>query len=284
VILGPFTDSAHEYAAKVLLRDGVQLRFGTGVTEVGPGHVTLTDGSVIPTRCVIWGGGVSASAIAANAGLPVGRGGRVVVNADLTVEGFPGVYAVGDIAQIPAPDGTPLPQLGSVAQQSGDWAADNIVLDLEGKQRRPFHYKDKGIMAMIGRNSSVAEVGAHRHELHGSVAFAAWLGVHVALLSGFRNRVDAFVDWGWDYFSKARSAQILDRTDQARIDWDDDEQVELISAGARDREALASTASAPAADQTKGGESDVATVADKPAADAQHTAEAPPTTAAQPSA
>ncbi len=110
-----------------------------------------------------------------------------------------------------------------MAQQSGHWAAENILLDLEGKQRRPFHYKDKGIMAMIGRNTAVAEVGPHRHELHGSVAFAAWLGVHAALLSGFRNRVNAFVDWGWDYFSKTRNAQVLDRTDQSHIDWGDDE-------------------------------------------------------------
>jgi NADH dehydrogenase len=248
-ILGPFTDSAHDYAAKVLTRDGVQLRFGTGVTEVGSGHVTLSDGTVIPTRCVVWGGGVAASALATEAGLPVGRGGRVVVNPDLTVEGFPGVYAVGDIAQIPAADGSPLPQLGSVAQQSGVWAAQNIVLDLEGKQRRPFHYKDKGIMAMIGRNSSVAEVGPHRHELHGSVAFAAWLGVHVALLSGFRNRVDAFVDWGWDYFSKARSAEILDRTDEARIDWGDDEVVELSTAGAAEAADLSPTDAEVAAPQ-----------------------------------
>ena len=77
-------------------------------------------------------------------------------------------------------------------------------------------------MAMIGRNSAVAEVGAGHHQLHGSIAFAAWLGVHAALMSGFRNRIDAFVDWSWDYFSKSRSSQVLDRTDPARIDWDED--------------------------------------------------------------
>ena len=138
------------------------------------------------------------------------------------MDGFPGVYVVGDIANIPSASGDPFPQLGSVAQQSGKWAASNILTDIAGKPRKPFHYLDKGIMAMIGRNSAVAEVGKGHHTLHGSIAFAAWLGVHAALMSGFRNRIDAFVDWSWDYFSKSRSGQVLDRTDAGRIDWDED--------------------------------------------------------------
>ena len=117
-----------------------------------------------------------------------------------------------------------LPQLGSVAQQSGDWAARNIIADLTGKQRRPFHYKDKGIMAMIGRNAAVAEMGPHRHEVEGPVAFAAWLGVHAMLLSGVRNRIDAFIAWGWDYFSKNRATALIDRPDAATIDWGDDDE------------------------------------------------------------
>ena len=137
------------------------------VTEVGPGHVTLSDGSTIRTRCVIWGGGIMAPPLAGAAGLPQGRGGRIDVQPDLTVDGFPGVYVVGDVANIPGPDGNALPQLGSVALQSGVAAADNILADLAGKPRKPFHYHDKGIMAMIGRGAAIAEVGAHRHELHG---------------------------------------------------------------------------------------------------------------------
>ena len=73
---------------------------------------------------------------------------------------------------------------------------------LAGKPRKSFHYHDKGIMAMIGRGAAIAEVGPHRHELHGVIAFSAWLGVHAALMTGVRNRVDAFIDWGWDYFSE----------------------------------------------------------------------------------
>ena len=129
---------------------------------------------------------------------------------------------VGDVANIPSPDGSTHPQLGSVALQSGVWAAENILADAAGKPRKSFHYHDKGIMAMIGRGAAIAEVGAHRHELHGAIAFSAWLGVHASLMTGVRNRVDAFIDWGWDYFTKARGPQVLDRADIAKIDWDED--------------------------------------------------------------
>ena len=171
---------------------------------------------------MIWAGGIAPSPLVEASGLPTGPGGRVPVLPDLTVDGLPGVYVLGDIAVIPGPDGAPLPQLGSVALQSGRWAAKNILADIEGKERTPFHYKDKGIMAMIGRNEAVAEVGKRRHEVHGTVAFVMWLGVHATLMTGVRTRVEAFIDWAWDEFSPTRADQVLDRTDTPRIDWGDD--------------------------------------------------------------
>ena len=230
-LLAPFSEHAHDYVAKVLHRKGVHIHLGVGVTEVGPGHVTLADGTTIRTHCVIWGGGIKAPAVAANAGLPQGRGGRIDVLGDLTVDGAPGVYAIGDVANIPTPDGQTHPQLGSVALQSGTWAAYNILADFAAKPRKSFDYHDKGIMAMIGRGSAIAEVGAHRHELHGSIAFASWLGVHAMLMTGVRNRIDAFVTWGWDYFSKTRGPQVLDRSEAAHIDWGQDDAPESAPAG-----------------------------------------------------
>lgn len=219
-LLAPFSDRAHDYVAKVLHRDGVQLHLGVAVSEIAPGHVKLSDGSTIATACVVWGGGIQGPAV--TSGLPTGRGGRIDTEPDLRVPGLEGVYAVGDAANIAGADGHPLPQLGSVAQQSGAWAAGNVLAELDGRAPRPFHYRDKGIMAMIGRGAAIAEVGEHRHELHGVVAFSAWLGVHAMLMTGVRNRVDAFVDWGWDYFSRSRGPQVLDRSDAARIDWGPD--------------------------------------------------------------
>jgi NADH dehydrogenase len=222
-LLGPFSDSAHEYVAKVLSERGVHIHMNTGASEIAAGHVTLSDGTTIKTRCVVWGGGCKAPDLASAAGLSQGRGGRIDVQPDLTVEGFPGVYVVGDVALIHGGDGgNGLPQLGSVALQSGVHAARNVMADIKGKPREPFHYKDKGIMAMIGRGAAIAEVGPHRHELHGPIAFSAWLGVHALLMTGVRNRIDAFINWGWEYFSGGRGPQVLDRSSAARIDWGDD--------------------------------------------------------------
>jgi NADH dehydrogenase len=219
-LLGAFSDDAHEYVAKVLGRKGVRLHLGVAVTEIGPGHVSLADGTTIRTRCVVWGGGCKAPPLVETSGLPRGRGGRIQVQPDLTVAD--GIYAAGDVANIPSPDGATHPQLGSVALQSGVCAAENVLADFAGKPRKAFHYHDKGIMAMIGRGAAIAEVGKHRHELHGAIAFSAWLGVHAALMSGVRNRIDAFITWGWDYFTNERGPQVLDRSDAARIDWEED--------------------------------------------------------------
>jgi NADH dehydrogenase len=224
-LLKPFSDKAHGYVAKVLEDKGVEIKLGTGVKEVASGHAVLSDGSSIPTRCVVWGGGIMAAAVAADCGLAQGRGGRVDVQPDLTLAGSPGVYFVGDIANIPDADGNALPQLGSVALQSGMWAADNIIASLEGKPPKHFAYKDKGIMAMIGRGAAIAEVGKAHHEIHGELAHMAWLGVHASLMTGTRAKIEAFVDWAWDGFSKTGGPHVLDRGDAADIDWDDDDAV-----------------------------------------------------------
>jgi NADH dehydrogenase len=220
-LLGPFSAKAHGYVAQVLARKGVHVHLGVAVKEVGPGHVTLSDGSTIRTRCVVWGGGIMAPPVAAADTLPHGHGGRIEVWPDLTVDGAPGVYAVGDVANIPGPGGRALPQLGSVAMQSGRWAAKNILAAAAGRPRRPFRYLDKGMMAMIGRGAAIA-VGPWGRELHGLPAFGAWLAVHSVLMTGVRNRVEAFTDWGWDYLSGTRGPQVLDRSEAAEIDWGDD--------------------------------------------------------------
>jgi NADH dehydrogenase len=221
-LLAPFSAEAHDYAARTLQRKGVQLRLGLEVKEVRADRVELSDGTSIPTRTAVWAGGLMAAPLAEHSELPRGRGGRIDVQPDLTVEGFPGVYALGDFANIQGADGHPLPQLGSVAQQCGEWTANNILAEIAGKSRTAFRYHDKGIMAMIGRDAAVAEIGRKRHELDGPVAFAAWLGVHALLMSGVRSRIEAFIDWGWTYFSRTRPIQVLDRSSEKRIDWQED--------------------------------------------------------------
>jgi len=222
-LLGAFSDKSHAYAHQKLTQHGAEIMLETGVASVHGDRVELDDGTTIRTRTVVWGGGESAAPIAALGGLPTGRGGRVDVQPDLSVPGFPGVFAVGDVANIPDGENATLPQLGSVAQQSGVWAAENILREQRGDARKPLRYKDKGIMAMIGRNAAVAEVGKRRHEVEGPIAFAAWLGVHASLLSGAHSRTDAFLTWAWDYFDRDHAATVEASAAPKRIAWGDRE-------------------------------------------------------------
>ena len=218
-VLNAFSYQSQTYAATALKKRGVQLRLSTSINKVCPDQVVLSDGTTIKTRTVIWAGGLEAAQLSSNLGIKPGTGGRVDVAPDLSVIGFEGVYALGDFANISGQDGKPLPQLASVADQSGRWCARNILSDIAGHASSPFRYLDKGIMAMIGRNSGVAEVGTRRRCLKGPIAFIAWLGVHVALLTSTRAKIEAIIEWAWDYFGRLRSNPILDRVEQTYIDW-----------------------------------------------------------------
>lgn len=233
-VLRAFSPKAQVYAAKTLEHLGVKLHLGTAVKEVASGHVVLSDGTRIPTHTVIWAGGLKASSLSGDLGITPGHGERLDVAEDFTVPGFPKVYALGDFANISGAGGKPLPQLASVAEQSGKWCAKNILAELAGQPRRAFDYFDKGIMAMIGRDAAVAEVGQHRHELEGAIAFVAWLGVHLALLSTMQARMEAVVEWAWDYFSEAKSDEVLDRFSQENTNWNEDE---ATAAGASEKAA-----------------------------------------------
>jgi NADH dehydrogenase len=210
-LLGAFSEKSQKYTASRLVKEGVRLKFGSGVTEIRDDAVTLADGTTIPSRIVVWAGGLKAGAVLAGSGLPQGRGGRIDVNPDLTVPGFEGVYVLGDAANITDATGAHLPQLGSVAQQSGAWAAKNIHADLTGGRREPFKYLDKGYMAMVGRGAAVAEIGRKRVQMQGPLAFLAWLAVHVTLLSGTRQKASALLSWGDDYLTHTRSHVVLGR-------------------------------------------------------------------------
>ncbi len=221
-LLPQFSEKAHAYARQKLTEAGVELRLGVGVAAVRPDGVDLDDGTAIASRTVVWAGGEAGADVVQSAGVTVGHGDRIDVGPDLRVPEFTGVYAVGDVANIPSGGERPYPQLGSVAQQSGSWAAANILREVDGSGPQPFHYKDKGIMAMIGRNAAVAEVGKHRHQVDGPLAFAAWLGVHALLLSGVHARTDAFLSWAWDYFDRDRAAVVVGNAEPERIAWGDD--------------------------------------------------------------
>lgn len=212
-VLMAFSTKSQTYTRNRLVKLGVRLHMGQSVTDVRPDGVTLADGTVIPGRIVVWAGGLQAGNIIAGSGLPQGKGGRIDVLTDLTAPGAEGVYVLGDAANITDAAGVKLPQLGSVAQQSGKWAARNIYADLTGGTRQPFVYRDKGYMAMVGRGAAVAELGRKRFQLQGPLAFISWLGVHLALLPGFQQKVRALFSWATGYVTHSPSQVIVGRPD-----------------------------------------------------------------------
>jgi NADH dehydrogenase len=194
-VLNMFSPKSQAYTTERLRKIGVQLHMGVGVTDVRTDGVRLADGTAIPGRMVVWAGGLKGGNLLAGSGLSQGRGGRIDVHPDLTAPDVEGVYVLGDAANITDATGAKLPQLGSVAQQAGKWAARNIYADLTGGARQPFKYLDKGYMAMIGRGAAVAEIGRKRLQLQGPLAFISWLVVHLALLSGTQQKVRALFSW-----------------------------------------------------------------------------------------
>jgi len=210
--LMPFSERSQQYTAEQLERRGIKLALGSPVTAVSPEGLTLGDDK-LPADLVVWAGGLKAGALLAESGLPQGRGGRIDVRPDLTVEGFEGVYVLGDAANITDARGDHLPQLGSVAKQSGKWAAKNILATRAGGSPEPFGYVDRGYMAMIGRGAAVAELGRKRVFLGGFPAFLAWLGVHLVLLSGWNQRVRAVASWVPDYLTQSRPHVFIGQKD-----------------------------------------------------------------------
>src|SRR4029079_13325562 len=153
-----FKPESREYTRKVLGERNVEIMLGETVASVTPTRVHLASGTTIDAQTLVWGAGLRANPVAAALGIELARGGRVPVGPDLAVPGHPEIYAVGDLAAIEE-DGAdgPLPQLGSVALQSGEHAGESIAALVEGKEPKPFKYHDKGTMATIGRAAAVIQ-------------------------------------------------------------------------------------------------------------------------------
>jgi len=206
-VLAPFKDNLRAYAKEELERRRVEVRLGEAVAEVGSTFVRLKSGEEIKAHTLIWAAGVRANPLADMLGLPQGRGGRIKLNPDLSVPDHPEIFVVGDMGEVTS-DGKVLPQLGSVAMQSGEHGGRQIARRLHGEPGQPFRYWDKGFMATIGRGAAVVEL-PNKLTLHGPLAYFAWLGVHLALLSGMRNRIETLWNWGWSALTHDRAARII---------------------------------------------------------------------------
>jgi NADH dehydrogenase len=213
-VLPPFPPRLSAKAAAALARLGVTVRTGAIVTEIQPGMVTIRSGGQseqIPAHTVLWAAGVRASGLgqvlARGTGVALDRGCRVPVEPDLTVAGHPEIFVIGDMANRPGPDGKPLPGVAPVAMQQGRYVAELIRRRLDGKDLPPFHYRDKGKLATIGRAAAVADLGWVRFS--GYLAWLTWLFVHIVYLIGFQNRFLVMLQWAWNYFTRNRAARLV---------------------------------------------------------------------------
>jgi NADH dehydrogenase len=210
-LLSSFKPSAQRYAAATLESRSVELKLGEMVSKITATGVELAGGTNIATRTVIWAGGVTVNGTVASAlGLPTVRGGRLVVDSNLAVPQWDGVFAIGDAAAIPSKPGSAdlCPQLAQVAMQSGRHAAGEIKARLAGEPATSFHYRDKGTMATIGRRAAIAQLRGGI-VIRGTIGWAAWFGLHLVYLVGFRNKVTVFVNWIWRYLNWTSGPRII---------------------------------------------------------------------------
>jgi NADH:ubiquinone reductase (H+-translocating) len=206
-LLMPFDPKLSRYAAKQLTKRGVDLRLSTAVSEVRERSVVIKDDGEISADLVIWATGIKVPDVVSSWGMPQGKGGRLVVGPDLEVEGFDNVYAVGDIAVTPEP----LPQVAQPAIQGGRHAGRQIAARVAGDTKRigkPFHYRDKGLLATIGRSAAVAQI-SHVPKLTGFVAWVIWLFVHIISLLGNRNRITTLVNLSVRYLAWPRTFNVI---------------------------------------------------------------------------
>ncbi len=207
-LLTAYKPRLRAYAAEALAERGVEVRLGVAITSADADAVTLSDGSSIPTRTLVWTAGVRANPLADALGLEQTRGGRVVVGPDLRVPGEEDVWVIGDLAGASDDEGALYPQLAPVAIQQGSHAAEQIARTLRGLDTEPFRYVDKGSMATIGRNDAVLELPTGL-TMKGFPAWVGWLGLHLVYLIGFRNRVSVLVNWAWNYLTFDRAARLI---------------------------------------------------------------------------
>ena len=209
-LLTPFGRRSRQHALDALRRRGVEVRLSTAVAAVEADAVVLEGGERVPAHTLVWAAGVKASPLPRTLGVELGPGGRVVVDRDLSVPDHDGLWVIGDLAHTPGAtdDGGAAPQLAPAAMQAGELVAANICHRIVGEPTEAFRYRDKGTMATIGRRAAVAEI-PHVPALVGSIAWVAWLVLHLVMLIGFRNRLSVLVNWSWNYLTWDRGPRLI---------------------------------------------------------------------------
>jgi len=208
-VLPAMSKTASRKAERYLKRLGVILKVNSQATGYDGATLTLADGTEVNSETVIWTAGVQADTVAGLSDV-MKQGMRLPVDATLRVKGYENIYAIGDIAlasEESFPDGHPM--LSPVAIQQGRHAARNIWNQIRGRELHPFRYRDKGVMATIGRNRAVADLSFGK--FGGTLAWFIWMFIHIWSLIGFRNKLVTFIGWAYNYFTYDRALGLIIR-------------------------------------------------------------------------
>jgi NADH dehydrogenase len=197
-LMGNYPRDLQAATLRQLRRKRVEIRLNAALSDYDGRQVKLADGTLIPTRTLIWTAGVRAAGLIHRLDVPRAQAGRVPVEPDLQLPGQPRVYVIGDAAYLEDERGQPLPMLATVALQQAQAAAHNLQRALRSQPSQPFHYKDPGLLATIGRDAAVAQLWGLTFS--GFPAWLIWVGLHIFRIIGFRNRLLVLINWAWDYF------------------------------------------------------------------------------------
>lgn len=206
-VLSAMPERLQRKAVEQLRKLGVEVRINATVSEVTDDGVLLRDGETITSSNIIWVAGVRGEPVGETLGADLGASRRVKVLPTMQIPGHPDLFVVGDLALLDGPDGNPYPMVAPVAMQQADVAADNVLRAKAGRELRAFRYKDRGMMATIGRRMAVAKIFGL--QFTGFVAWALWLTVHLVQLIGLRNRALVLVNWTWNYFRYDRANRLV---------------------------------------------------------------------------
>ena len=204
-LLMPFHPKLRAYTRRQLADRGIDIKVNTTIREVTGDQVLLADGTWHRSDLTVWTGGVAAADSVSAWGLPQGKGGRLLVGPDLRVQGADRIFAAGDIA---LDHENPSPQLAQPALQEGRHTAAQVLRLLQGEPTEPFRYHDKGTMATIGRRSAVVQL-ARGARITGTLAWFAWLGLHLFYLLGNRNRIATLINLSWRYIAWGHGGGVI---------------------------------------------------------------------------
>ena len=196
-VMPTYPDELRRSTFELLRSKNVEIMLNTKLVDYNGVQVTLGNGGRIDTHTLIWTAGVRSARLLDSLGIPQAGSGRVRVGPTLQLPQRPEVFILGDAAYLENGNGQPLPMLATVAQQQAKVTAQNVQRILRGKEPEPFHHKDPGLLATIGRNAAVARIWGL--SFSGFIAWVIWVGLHIYRLIGFRNRILVLVNWAWDY-------------------------------------------------------------------------------------